>query len=84
MSSKIKTLTDLGMTPLRPFDNYISEISSDSRHLKTDALFAAIPGVFSHGASFIPEALERGAAAVLTDQRGYKIAESLEVNKKTV
>ena len=82
MSRKVKNLTDLGMTPLRPFDSHLSEICSDSRCLKTGALFAALPGVLTHGASFIPEALARGAIAVLTDPKGYKIAQSLNLHDR--
>lgn len=82
MSRNVKTLIDLGMTPSRPFDIYVSEICSDSRYLKTGALFAALPGVLAHGASYIPDALDRGAVAVLTDKTGYDIAQSLDVHDK--
>ncbi len=44
-------------------------------------LFAALPGSKAHGAEFAHEAIERGAAAVLTDAAGAKIIENLLVGK---
>ncbi len=49
---------------IRP-DMEISSISWDSRTLEPGALFAALPGTREDGGAHIPEALERGAAAVL-------------------
>lgn len=43
----------------------VSGIVSDSRTVRRGFLFAALPGMRRHGAEFIPEALSRGAAAVL-------------------
>ena len=40
-------------------------ISSDSRDIQPGYLFAAIPGTKSDGAQFLPDAVARGAAAVL-------------------
>jgi UDP-N-acetylmuramoyl-L-alanyl-D-glutamate--2,6-diaminopimelate ligase len=37
-------------------------------------LFAALPGTKVHGATFIPAALEQGAAAILTDAAGARLA----------
>jgi UDP-N-acetylmuramoyl-L-alanyl-D-glutamate--2,6-diaminopimelate ligase len=37
-------------------------------------LFAALPGTAVHGAKFVPAALEQGAAAVLTDAAGARMA----------
>ena len=34
-------------------------------------LFAALPGLNSHGISFAPSAIQAGACAILTDKRGY-------------
>jgi len=46
-------------------DMEISSISYDSRTLEPGALFAALPGERDDGGDHIPEALARGAAAVL-------------------
>lgn len=43
----------------------ITSITADSRQVQPGALFAAIPGTKQDGQTYIPEALERGAAAVL-------------------
>jgi UDP-N-acetylmuramoyl-L-alanyl-D-glutamate--2,6-diaminopimelate ligase len=40
-------------------------VTADSRAVRPDFLFAALPGIQADGARFVPEALERGAAAVL-------------------
>jgi len=40
-------------------------LAADSREVKPGYLFAALPGVKTDGAHFIPQALERGAAAIL-------------------
>lgn len=37
-------------------------------------LFAALPGTATHGAKFIPAALEHGAVAILTDADGARLA----------
>jgi len=41
-----------------------------SSKVRPGDLFAALPGAKSHGAQFVPEASERGAHAVLTDEAG--------------
>ena len=46
----------------------ISGITADSRQVEPGFLFAALRGVKADGAAFIPAALARGAAAILTDE----------------
>lgn len=43
----------------------ITGLTADSRQVKPGYLFAALPGVNADGARFIPDALSRGAVAVL-------------------
>jgi len=43
----------------------IRALVTDSRTVTPGALFAAMPGVHADGAQYIPEALKRGAAAVM-------------------
>ncbi|MDG2403680.1 MAG: UDP-N-acetylmuramoyl-L-alanyl-D-glutamate--2,6-diaminopimelate ligase, partial [Paracoccaceae bacterium] len=46
--------------------------------------FAALPGTQTHGAEFIPEALELGAKSILTDAKGAALAtELLAANAQT-
>ena len=52
----------------------IRGIALDSKQIRKDFLFAALPGLNTHGANFIQDAIERGAIAVLTDKEGQKIA----------
>jgi UDP-N-acetylmuramoyl-L-alanyl-D-glutamate--2,6-diaminopimelate ligase len=52
----------------------LTGITADSRAVKDGFLFAALPGAVLHGAEFIGPALRMGAAAVLTDAEGARIA----------
>lgn len=53
----------------------ITGLAVDSRAVREGMLFAALPGVRAHGASFIPTALAQGARAVLTDPAGARLAQ---------
>lgn len=44
----------------------ISYVTADSRYVVPGALFAALPGSRADGARFVPDAIEKGAAAILT------------------
>ena len=52
----------------------MTAITLDSRAVTPGALFAALPGSHVHGAAHIPAALAQGAAAILTDARGARLA----------
>ena len=45
----------------------------DSRRVSRGDLYAALPGVHGHGATYWPQASEAGAAAVVTDHAGVAI-----------
>lgn len=47
-------------------DVEISNVTADSRLVKPGALFVAIPGTAMDGAKFVPQAVEKGAAAIIT------------------
>ena len=49
-----------------PHDPMIVGITADSRKVEPGWLFAALPGATSDGKAFVPQALARGAAAVLS------------------
>ena len=48
-----------------PQDAEITSLTCDSREAAPGALFAALPGCRSDGRAYLPDALDRGAAAVL-------------------
>lgn len=52
-------------------DCVIGSIHTDSRTLVTGGLFIATPGVRGDGRDHIPDAIERGAIAVLVEAGGY-------------
>jgi len=62
-----KPLADLFPEPDTP-DTLIRGIALNSRDVGEDYLFAALVGAQVDGASFIPQALEKGASAILFDQ----------------
>jgi len=43
----------------------VRDVQLDSRRVEAGHLFAALPGVVSDGARYVPQAIERGACAVL-------------------
>ncbi|MEM9579349.1 MAG: UDP-N-acetylmuramoyl-L-alanyl-D-glutamate--2,6-diaminopimelate ligase [Pseudomonadota bacterium] len=69
-----KTLQALGLTALGGANPEITGLAVDSREVKEGFLFAALPGSNVHGGEFIQYALRMGAAAILTDAQGARIA----------
>ncbi len=57
-------LTKLGVYPRR--------ITSDSRRVEPGVAFAAYPGTVADGRAFVPDAIARGAAAVLWESRAFQ------------
>ena len=51
--------------PERWADLDISGLTADSRDVQAGFLFAALPGTLTDGARFVPQALDKGAVAVL-------------------
>ena len=70
----MKRLSGLGLTARGGRDPKITGLSVDSREVREGHLFAALPGTKVHGAEFIATALSSGAAAILTDADGARIA----------
>jgi len=54
-------------TQFPPTDPDLTRLTSDSREVKTGALFVAVRGDTSDGHQFIPKAIEQGAAAVVVE-----------------
>ncbi|WP_297768750.1 UDP-N-acetylmuramoyl-L-alanyl-D-glutamate--2,6-diaminopimelate ligase [uncultured Roseovarius sp.] len=72
---QIKTLAELGLTAQAGRQARITGLAVDSREVRADYLFAALPGTRMHGATFIEYALQQGAGAILTDAPGARIAQ---------
>ncbi|WP_433049456.1 UDP-N-acetylmuramoyl-L-alanyl-D-glutamate--2,6-diaminopimelate ligase [Dactylosporangium sp. CS-033363] len=53
-------------------DVAVTGVTHSSSAVLPGDLYAALPGARVHGAQFIPEALQRGAVAVLTDPAGVR------------
>jgi len=49
----------------------ITGITCDSRQVVPGSLFVAVPGAHVDGHDFIPNAIDRGAAAVLCERNGF-------------
>lgn len=69
-----KTLSELALTAQAGRDASVTGLAVDSRAVTAGVLFAALPGSVVHGAKFVPQALAKGAVAVLTDADGAEIA----------
>jgi UDP-N-acetylmuramoyl-L-alanyl-D-glutamate--2,6-diaminopimelate ligase len=74
--AKEASLTELGLTAPGGGDVRISGLALDSREVRPGTLFAGLPGSSVHGGEFIQYALRQGAAAILTDREGARLAEA--------
>lgn len=72
--AQAKTLAELGLTAKSGRAPQVTGLAVDSRDVKDGYLFAALPGTKIHGGEFIQYALRMGAAAILTDAEGARIA----------
>ncbi len=74
MGAGTRNLSQLGLTARGRRDPAITGLSVDSRTVRPGDLFAALPGSRVHGGTFIAGALQKGAAAILTDATGAEMA----------
>ncbi len=72
--ARVKSLDELGLIATGGGTARITGLSVDSRFVRAGHLFAALPGTQVHGGQFIGTALRMGAAAILTDREGARIA----------
>lgn len=65
------SVTLRGLIPSASFvgcaDLTVSSVTANSNECTPGCLFVTLPGTRTHGRHFIPQALQRGAAAILTD-----------------
>jgi UDP-N-acetylmuramoyl-L-alanyl-D-glutamate--2,6-diaminopimelate ligase len=55
-------------------DEFVTGVTHASGEVRGGDLYAALPGAARHGAEFAAQARERGAVALLTDERGHGLA----------
>jgi len=67
-------------------DPEIAGLTADSRAVKANYLFAALPGAKADGAAFVPDALAKGAVAVLGGEalreRGERVSKIVDANPR--
>ena len=57
----------------------LADLTADSRAVKLGSIFVAYPGSVQDGRRFIPEAIARGAAAVLWERQGFEWDERWQI-----
>jgi len=57
----------------------LADLTADSRAVKLGSIFVAHPGTVRDGRHFIPDAISRGAAAVLWERSGFRWDERWEI-----
>lgn len=62
----------------------VSGLTADSRAVKPGYLFAALQGEQADGRAFIPQALDAGAAVILTDSLPDEVAASINARARLV
>ncbi len=70
----------VGLASVEPAHNReIADLALDSRRVRPGTLFFAVPGESGDGRTFIPDAIARGAAAVVFEPEGYAAPADLPV-----
>jgi UDP-N-acetylmuramoyl-L-alanyl-D-glutamate--2,6-diaminopimelate ligase len=82
LSRLLSALPTYHLTPNNNDDPTITAITFDSRQVKPGALFVAYCGVSVDGHRFIPDAIQRGAAAIVCESANLQIGKS--ANSQTI
>ena len=75
------------LEPLRvegPLDREITGITCDSRQVMPGMIFVAVPGAHADGHDFIPNAVDRGAAAVICECNGFMSPRATKIKVASV
>jgi UDP-N-acetylmuramoyl-L-alanyl-D-glutamate--2,6-diaminopimelate ligase len=67
-----------------PLDREITGITCDSRQVMPGMLFVAVPGGHVDGHDFIPNAIDRGAVAILCERNGWVAARVTKIKVASV
>lgn len=67
---RVGDLRSLLGLPGDPGEQWVTGVTLDSRAVRPGDLYAALPGLTTHGARFAAGAMRAGAAAILTDAKG--------------
>jgi len=71
--------TRLGLAAVSASEVAVTGVAASSDDVREGDLFFALPGAKSHGANFVPEAIARGAFAVVTDADGLQLMGAVDV-----
>ncbi|MDE1980976.1 MAG: UDP-N-acetylmuramoyl-L-alanyl-D-glutamate--2,6-diaminopimelate ligase [Betaproteobacteria bacterium] len=69
----------MDVAALRHLGLPLQRLTADSRQVLPGMAFAAYPGTHADGRQYIPQAIERGAAAVLWEREGFRWREEWSV-----
>ncbi len=84
MSARLSELL-AGIATIDPArDVIVNGLALDSRQIKSGDVFVALPGATSHGITFAPSALARGASIVLTEAPPPAVFKNQDSNVVTV
>lgn len=64
-------------------NHLVHGLSLDSKKIQLGDLFVALQGANNHGANFSEEAMQAGATAILTDNKGYEIIRGSNIHSGT-
>ena len=77
MTKLTSLLKGVNVTTRLPLDIPVGSVTSDSRHVWPGAAFVAIPGTKLNGNYFIPDAIQRGAAVIISDSSDPKFLQNV-------
>ncbi len=77
-TSVVEIISLIGADLLGDSGASVTGVSLDSTTINEGELFAALPGRSVHGATFVEQAMQRGASAILTDSLGIQLLDKCD------